>query len=975
MENGKLIITKGKSGIYAQILLENGKILNSIGYKPQDTIYDGKQIEFERVNGLIVKVICEGNTIFEKLNIQSSIGQNHSSQKQYESKNQVNVESQKNQQSMQKSNYSIPQYATPEGIYDIPLGTAQAPYNFIPLNYQIAEITELPLQNKYYDERERLTGYIQLHIESETPIYIRDSLDSEELKEQEEENQKNKRFIHSDFYSPNGKIAIPGSSMRGMVRSLVEITSFGHFGFYNNSRLYFRALADVTNLKKEYSDKMSAWDKRTKSSQYKMKAGILRMNSSFDFEIIPVGNFKEGFDSIPKFASKQILIELEKKDKEKYKYGTFRAYWIDSKQEYIVVSGDMGNKKRDWIVKSKPVPNEMTIRLTEKEIEDYMNDTNRMAINLIYELRKSKKFEYEIIKDKGKENESLESFTKDPKRYKALIIHLNSQWTIHGYDDKLEYKQYNLQSNELLFKELEKANPKKGEFDILLKTKFGYPHDRVTYLNDDENFETPCFYTTYQYNEKEEIYESELSEKDKEEMKRRPNIHIAFGHTPMFRLPYEKRIGDLIPLHLKKKPEIIWNSEKEEYKIYNLDYANAIFGFTGEKKKQERIKEYEINLAKSEEEKKSFIEAFKKELNSKKSIHKVLFIKRNNQWLLYGYDYRGIFVEITLDSNESLTIELNKPEKEIHKELIIEKATSKLYPKIMSSLSGRVYFTDVVDGQSTQFPEIISKVLSGPKPTTFQHYVSQKSREEKMEEVKFTSGKAIKDRIHYNSKGSSEIRGNKLYWNKYIKDSDWQAGNGDPKIQENLKKEIKDGKNKVHTIIKPTPSQTSFEGRIYFENLSEKELGALLFVLNLPEGCFHKIGMGKPIGLGTIKISSSVFLSNRKKRYSSLLNEWNQDEQKIENYMIKKYIEIFSNDILKQTGENKNHKDLWQTERLQELKVMLQKHNSEIQRKFRYMEIDRETNQYNPNTGRQKTFNEFRERPILSPPTKYIKGK
>jgi len=54
---------------------------------------------------------------------------------------------------------------------------------------------------------------------------------------------------------------------------------------------------------------------------------------------------------------------------------------------------------------------------------------------------------------------------------------------------------------------------------------------------------------------------------------------------------------------------------------------------------------------------------------------------------------------------------------------------------------------------------------------------------------------------------------------------------------------------------------------------------------------------------------------------------------------------------------------------------MLQKHNPEIQRKFRYMEIERETNQFNPNTGRKKTFNEFRERPILSQPTKYSKGK
>ena len=802
--------------------------------------------------------------------------------------------------------------------YDLPLGTAQAPYNFVPLNHQVAVISELPVFNKY--DSKRHSGYIQLHIESDTPLYIRDSLDKKELEEQEKANQASKRYINSDFYSPNGKLAIPGSSMRGMVRSLVEIASFGHFGFYNNSRLYFRALADVTNLKKEYSDKMSAWDKKTKSGQYKMKAGILRMRSQFDFEIVPVGGHghDKEFNNIPKFAAKQILSELEKKakdekEKEKYKYGTFRAYWIDSKQEYIVVSGDMGNKKRDWIVKSKPVLNEPIIRLTEKEIEDYMNDTNRMAINLIYELRKSKKFVYEIIKDKSKEKESIERLKKEPKRYKALLIRIENQWVVYGFDNNEEYKFFNLKNDELLFKELEKTHPKKGEIDILLKAKFGYPHDRVTYLNDDDNFETPCFYTPYQYNEKEEIDESELSEKDKEEMKRRPNTHIAFGHTPMFRLPYEKRIGDLVPLHLKKKPEIIWNPEKEEFKIRDLDYANAIFGFAGDKKKQ--------------------------------------------------------------DDN------------------------------VLSSLSGRVYFTDIVDGlpeQSEVVPKTLSnpkptsyelyikqkeavpKILSGPKSTTFQHYVSQESREERIEEVKFEGGKAIKNRIHYNTKGRTEIRGNKFYWHKDINDSDWQAGNGDSKVQENLKKDIQEGKDKIHTIIKPAPPQTPFEGRIYFENLSDKELGALLFVLNLPEGCFHKIGMGKPLGLGTIKMKTQVFLSDKKQRYSSLQSEWqglkpvveeNWNEKNKPNYMEKKYMEIFSNDVLEQTKEIQNHKDLWDTERLKELKTLLQKHSTDTQRKFRYMEIDRETNQHNPNTGRNKTFNEFRERPILSQPTKYSKEK
>jgi CRISPR-associated protein (TIGR03986 family) len=786
MEKGKLIVTKGKTGLYAQIALENGKIMASIGFKPTDASLNNKEIEFERVNGIITKIICERKVIFEKSEIEKQQKQITQSQKQTQGLYQKQIPSWQSSKPQNKQVTVSNQYGAKKGAYELPSGTAQAPYNFIPLNHQVAEIKELPVFDKYHDDR--LTGYIQLQVESETPMYIRDSLTIEEIGKQIEDNKNNKRFIHSDFYSPIGKLAIPGSSMRGMIRNLVEITSFGHFGFYNNTRLYYRALADTTNLKQEYSDKMSSWDKKTKSGQYKMLAGILRMKNQFDFEIVPVGKHKEGFDSIPKYASKQTLSELERKDKDKYKYGTFHAYWIPEKQEYIVVSGDMGNKKRDWVVKAKPDTKQTIIQLSEKDIEDYMNDNNRMAINLIHELRK------------GKEG-------------------------------------------------------------------------RVVNFRDN-CFETPCFYTTYEYNNEDD--KEELVEIEKGKKKKLGNTKIAFGHTPMFRLPYEKKIIDLIPNHLKKKPEIKWDENKKEYEIYNLDYANAIFGFTLEKQKEKDL---------------------------------------------------------------------------------------------LKALSGRVYFTDVIDGQTTQLAEAVPKILSAPKPTTFQHYVSQ----DEMEEVRFEGGKTIKNRNHYNTAGNTEIRGNKLYWHNDLKDSDWKEENGDLKKQIN---EIRDGKDKTHTIIKPAPEKTPFEGRIYFENLSDQELGALLFVLNLPEGCSHKIGMGKSLGLGSIKITPTLFLSNKRERYASLSSGWKKEDVKEEpNYIVKKYIEMFSNDILNQTGEKNNHKNLWETERLQELKTLLQKHNPEMQRKFRYMEIERETNQINPNTGRPKRFNEFRERPILSQPTKYIKGK
>ena len=52
------------------------------------------------------------------------------------------------------------------------------------------------------------------------------------------------------------------------------------------------------------------------------------------------------------------------------------------------------------------------------------------------------------------------------------------------------------------------------------------------------------------------------------------------------------------------------------------------------------------------------------------------------------------------------------------------------------------------------------------------------------------------------------------------------------------------------------PVGTTFETTLYVENVTEAELGALLWLLDLPEDCFHKIGKGKPLGLGSVRVTT-----------------------------------------------------------------------------------------------------------------------
>ena len=68
----------------------------------------------------------------------------------------------------------------------------------------------------------------------------------------------------------------------------------------------------------------------------------------------------------------------------------------------------------------------------------------------------------------------------------------------------------------------------------------------------------------------------------------------------------------------------------------------------------------------------------------------------------------------------------------------------------------------------------------------------------------------------------------------------------------------------------------NFTFRVHFENLSDRELGALCWTLH-PLGepqkdyCHH-IGMGKPLGMGAVKLEAILRLTNRSTRYASLFN-------------------------------------------------------------------------------------------------------
>ena len=275
------------------------------------------------------------------------------------------------------------------------------------------------------------------------------------------------------------------------------------------------------------------------------------------------------------------------------------------------------------------------------------------------------------------------------------------------------------------------------------------------------------------------------------------------------------------------------------------------------------------------------------------------------------------------------------------------------------SRAGRVFVSDAVCEKAanediwftgSQESTIIPQILSTPKPTTFQHYLVQTDREARKSELK-----------HYATKPEEEtvIRGHKLYWHK---------GNtrlivlNNPKVSESQT-----------TQIKPIKAGVSFKFSIDFENLSDVELGAILWVLNRVQDEKYRLslGMGKPLGMGAVKITHQLHLSDHQQRYMNLFDGDNWEIGKTADSAEKhnRCVQAFENYILKHISEA-DHPDTGRAAKLEEvprIKMLLAMLSwpgpSDIENKTRYMEIE-----CNKKLRFEADGKEYKERRVLPTP-------
>lgn len=145
--------------------------------------------------------------------------------------------------------------------------------------------------------------------------------------------------------------------------------------------------------------------------------------------------------------------------------------------------------------------------------------------------------------------------------------------------------------------------------------------------------------------------------------------------------------------------------------------------------------------------------------------------------------------------------------------------------------ASRVYFEDAMPEKFSELPTETAHLLMQPNPTSYQLYLKQGDRE-----------------LKYWDASGAQIRGYKLYWHKPA--DDWKIS---PNEDRRLAKEMT-----------PLAKGSKFTAKIRFKNLSAEELGAFMMVfdLNGHKNSAYKIGMGKPFGFGSVKITPTLFVES-----------------------------------------------------------------------------------------------------------------
>lgn len=174
------------------------------------------------------------------------------------------------------------------------------------------------------------------------------------------------------------------------------------------------------------------------------------------------------------------------------------------------------------------------------------------------------------------------------------------------------------------------------------------------------------------------------------------------------------------------------------------------------------------------------------------------------------------------------------------------------------SLGSRVRITDanLMDGQSGFFdPKLTLSELLAPHVTSMEFYTDARCGTFRTYdfEAKYINNNQFAP-VPYSPNSLPRLRGRKMYWHGFNRSQGigGQLQNVEP--------------NKFNSTIRPIKSGVKFVFRLYYDQVTETELKRLISLLVLTPVRAHKIGRGKPLGMGSVQIQVNKAL-NRELEY------------------------------------------------------------------------------------------------------------
>jgi hypothetical protein len=117
-----------------------------------------------------------------------------------------------------------------------------SPYNFVPLSGQVFFPDWADHVSMDVPFSDGISGWFEIEVEAKTDIYIRNGGDQPRTAP-----EKAADSVWQDFFrvTPEGRYAIPGTSLKGVVRSVMEIATFGKLNRAYDARYGVRDLQNT----------------------------------------------------------------------------------------------------------------------------------------------------------------------------------------------------------------------------------------------------------------------------------------------------------------------------------------------------------------------------------------------------------------------------------------------------------------------------------------------------------------------------------------------------------------------------------------------------------------------------------------------------------------------------------------------------------------------------------------------------------